>query len=31
VVMWNHKVPAASLGTKAAGAAWVFTTTITLS
>lgn len=31
VVMWNHKVPASSLGTKASGAAWVFTTTITLS
>lgn len=27
--MWNHKI--ASLGTKASGAAWVFTTTITLS
>ena len=31
VVLWNHKVPASSLGTKSAGAAWVFTTTITLS
>lgn len=30
-VMWNHKVPGSSLGTKASGAAWVFTTTITLS
>jgi hypothetical protein len=30
-VMWNHKVPASSLGTKSSGAAWVFTTTITLS
>lgn len=29
--MWNHKAPASSLGTKASGAAWVFTTTITLS
>jgi hypothetical protein len=29
VVMWNHKVQ--SLGTKASGASWVFTTTITLS
>jgi hypothetical protein len=27
--MWNHKI--ASLGTKASGASWVFTTTITLS
>lgn len=27
----NHKVPASSLGTKASGATWVFTTTITLS
>jgi hypothetical protein len=29
--MFNHKVPAASLGTKAAGAAWVFTQTLTWS
>jgi hypothetical protein len=29
--MLNHKVPASSLGTKASGASWVFTTTITLS
>lgn len=29
--LWNHKVPASSLGTKASGASWVFTTTITLS
>lgn len=29
--MVNHKVPASSLGTKASGASWVFTTTITLS
>jgi hypothetical protein len=28
-IMWNHKV--ASLGTKASGTAWVFTTTVTLS
>ncbi len=28
VVMWNHKVQ--SLGTKASGASWVFTTTVTL-
>lgn len=29
--MWNHKIPAGGLGTKASGAAWVFSTTITLS
>ena len=29
VVMWNHKIQ--SLGTKSSGAAWVFTSTITLS
>jgi len=27
----NHKTPASSLGTKASGATWVFTTTVTLS
>jgi hypothetical protein len=30
-VMLNHKVPASSLGTKASGAVWVLTTTVTLS
>ena len=29
--MLNHKVPASSLGTKASGAVWVLTTTVTLS
>jgi hypothetical protein len=29
--MINHKVPASSLGTKASGASWVFSTTIVLS
>lgn len=29
--MVNHKVPASSLGTKASGASWVFTTTVTIS
>ncbi|MCA1839823.1 MAG: hypothetical protein LC723_05775 [Actinobacteria bacterium] len=27
----NHKTPASSMGTKASGASWVFTTTVTLS
>lgn len=31
VAMMNHKVPVSGLGTKAAGAAWVFATTITFS
>jgi hypothetical protein len=31
VTMLNHKVPASSLGTKASGASWVFTATITIS
>lgn len=30
VAMFNHKIPASSLGTKGAGAAWVFTTTISI-
>lgn len=29
--MWNHKVPASSLGTKASGASWVFSTTVVFS
>jgi hypothetical protein len=31
VAMLNHKVPAGGLGTKAAGASWVFSTTVTFS
>jgi hypothetical protein len=29
--MWNRKVPASSLGSKASGASWVFTQTVTFS